>query len=114
MPAISVTVPWRFVLVIAADCGMGARNRRQIGSRRADRLDAGFLVIRDDGELARVRAATGGPPHLDLPVDAQNLRHFRLELGIAPLQVVADPRLREGRLLCGLISRAASILQTVP
>ena len=48
------------VLVIAADCGMDAGNRRQIGSRRADRLDSGFLVIRDDGELARVRAATGG------------------------------------------------------
>jgi hypothetical protein len=40
--------------------------------------------------------------HLDLPVDAQNLRHFRLELGIAPLQVVADPRLREGRLFVRL------------
>jgi len=35
------------VLVIASDCRMSSGNRRQIGSRRADRLDAWFLVIED-------------------------------------------------------------------
>jgi hypothetical protein len=69
------------VLVVAANRGMGAGNRRQIGSGRADRLDAGFLV----------NETTAISRHLDLPVNAQNLRHFRLELGIAPLQVVAHP-----------------------
>jgi hypothetical protein len=93
---------------------MGAGNRRQIGGSCADRLDAGFLVIRDDGDRVLVRGAAGGPLHLDLTVDAQNLRHFRLELGIAPLQVIAHPRFREGRLLCGLTSCVARILHTVP
>jgi hypothetical protein len=36
------------VLVIAADCRMGAGHRAKVGSSGADRLDAGFLVIGDD------------------------------------------------------------------
>ena len=46
------------VLVIAADRRMGAGHRAQVGSGGADRLDAGFLVIRDDGD----RALRAAPP----------------------------------------------------
>ena len=46
------------VLVIASDRRMSCGNRRQIGSRRADRLDAWFLVVRDDRDR-RSRAAYG-------------------------------------------------------
>src|SRR5260370_32322101 len=56
----------------------------------------------------------GRAPDLDLAVNAKYFCHFRLERGVALLYVIATPRLREGRLLCGLISCAARILHTVP
>jgi len=51
-----------FVFVIALDGGVGAGYWSQIGSRVADRLDPGFLVIGDDRDfvatgLARAAAA---------------------------------------------------------
>jgi hypothetical protein len=49
-----------------------------------------------------------------LTVDAEDFGHLGLELRIAFFQVIAHPRLREGRLLCGLTSCSAKILQTVP
>ena len=100
------------ILVIAADRRMGAGHRAKVGSDGADRLDAGFLVTGDDRDRRLLRGSIRDrPAHLDLTIDAKHLGHFRFELGIAPLQVVAHPRLREGRLLCGLTSCAAKILR---
>jgi hypothetical protein len=45
------------VLVIASDRRMSSGNRRQIGSHRADRLDAWFLVVRDDRDRRFARAS---------------------------------------------------------
>ena len=52
-----------FVLVIASDRRMSSGNRRQIGSRRADRLDAWFLVVRDDRDRRFARASDQKPRH---------------------------------------------------
>src|SRR5205807_5756549 len=95
------------VLVIATDRRMGARPQAKVGSGGADRLDAGFLVIRDDRDRRLPCGSTRGrSPHLDLTIDAKHLGHFRFELGIAPLQVITHPG--------GLTSCAARILHTVP
>jgi hypothetical protein len=107
------------VLVIAhygrADAGKGRAVRRG----RSDRLDAWFLIVRDDGEapaavVALALAFSLAAQHRHLPVDTEDFGHLGLELGIALFQVVAYPRFREGRLLCGLTSCSAKILQTVP
>jgi hypothetical protein len=92
---------------------MAGWHRAQVGGGGADRLDAGFLIVRDDGDR-RFAGTDGRPAHLDFAVNAENFGHFRLELGIAPLQVVTNPRLRGGRLLWGFTSCAARILHTVP
>src|ERR1700730_16856443 len=52
--------------------------------------------------------------HRHLTVDAEDFGHLGLELRIAFFQVIAHPRFREGRLLCGLTSCSARILETVP
>ena len=60
--------------------GMG----RPVGRRDAERLDAGFLVIRQpDG-----RSALRIEGELDLVVD---VHHFRVKVGIATLEVVRHP-----------------------
>jgi hypothetical protein len=41
------------VFVIARDVGMLAHNRRQVRCRVGDRLDARFLVIRDERDVGR-------------------------------------------------------------
>ena len=109
------------VLVIAHHGRADAGKWRAIRRGRADRLNPWFLVLRDEGEapatavLALVLPAFSlATHHRHLPVDTENFGHFRLELRIALLQVVAHPRFREGRLLCGLTSCSAKILQTVP
>ncbi len=104
------------VFVIALNGGVGAGYWSKIGSRVADRLDPGFLVIGDHRDLVATVPARGSgrAPHLDITVNAKHFGHFRLKLGIALLQVIAHPRLREGRLLCGFTSCAARILHTVP
>src|SRR5437660_8224490 len=85
-----------------------------------DRLDPGFLVIPDDGEAPAAVFALALPTlrlptqHRHLPVDTEDFSHLGLEFGITLFQVVAHPRFREGRLLCGLTSCSARILQTVP
>src|SRR6202049_1640238 len=52
--------------------------------------------------------------HRHLPIDTEDFGHLGLELGITLFEVVAHPRFREGRLLCGLTSCSAKILHTVP
>src|SRR5215831_8241253 len=77
--------------MIALRRGVGARNRRQIRSSIADRLNTGLLIIGEDDDFARVIALRGGrAPHLDLAVNAKHFGHFWLELGVAPLRVIAD------------------------
>jgi hypothetical protein len=97
-----------FVLVITHHGRAGARQRRTIRRGHADRLNTGLLVIGDDG-LASLRALRGArralsplAQHRDSAIDAQDFRHLGLEFRIALLQVIAHPRSREGRLLCGL------------
>src|SRR5689334_21646123 len=103
------------VLVIATDRWMGAGHWAKVGSDGADSLDAGFLVIADDRDRRLLRGSIRDrPAHLNLTIDAKHFGHFWFELGITPLQVITHPRLREGRLLCGLTSCAARILHTVP
>src|SRR6185437_12161130 len=109
------------VFVIAHHGRADAGKWRAIRRGRSDRLHPWFLVVRDDGQapaiavlalaLAPFSLATH---HRHLPVDTEDFGHLGLELRIALLQVVANPRFREGRLLCGLTSCSANILQTVP
>src|SRR5215813_9243867 len=77
--------------MIALRRGVGARNRRQIRSSIADRLNTALLIIGEDDDFARVIALRGGrAPHLDPAVNAKHFGHFWLELGVAPLRVIAD------------------------
>jgi len=110
------------VLVIAHHSRADAGKGRAIRRGRSNRLDPWFLVVRDDGEapataavLARALPAFSlATQHRHLPVNTEDFGHLGLELRIALFQVVAHPRFREGRLLCGLTSCSAKILQTVP
>ena len=70
---------------------MDAGFRRQVRRRRADRLHAGLLIIRDDGHRVAwlLRAGRSRFQDLDLFVNAQDLRHFFFEFRITALQVVA-------------------------
>src|SRR5712675_2198795 len=82
------------VLMIARECRVGARYRRQIRRCGSDRLDSRLLVVGDDRDrLARffrlfLRLGCSLFQHLDLAIDAQNLRHLPFELGIAAFQIV--------------------------
>src|SRR6516164_8189561 len=83
------TVP--LVLVITREGRVNAGFGRQIGRGRCDGLDAGFLIIRDDGyRLMRVPAFDGLFQNLDLAINTQNFGHLLLELGIATLQIITD------------------------
>ena len=79
------------VLMVALRGGVGAGNRGEIRSGIADRLNTRFLVIREDGDLAPAITVRGGrAPHLDLAINAKYFCHFRLEIGVALLHVIAD------------------------
>src|SRR6202043_2764597 len=58
-----------FVLVITHDGRAGAGKWRAIRRGRTDRLDPGFLVVRDDDEAPAAVFAlfSFAPPHRDLP-----------------------------------------------
>src|SRR5947209_16022375 len=80
------------ILVIAHHGRAGAGQWRAIRRGRTDRLDAGFLVIRDQGKAATVLTSAllpFRPQYRHLPVDTKDLGHLELELGIALFQVVA-------------------------
>src|SRR5437588_4549686 len=80
------------VLVIANHGRADAWQWRAIRRGRTDRLDAGFLVIRDQGKAATVLTSAllpFRPQYRHLPVDTKDLGHLELELGIALFQVVA-------------------------
>ena len=77
-----------FVLLIPREGGMDAWHRWQIRRRRRDGLDSRLLVVGDDRHRL-VRLGGGFFQDLDLAIDAQNLRHLLLELGVATFQIVA-------------------------
>src|ERR1035437_2790677 len=85
------------VLIIARECRVGARHRRQIRCCRSNRLDSRLLVVGDDRHRLAwflrllLRLGSGLFQDLDLAIDAQNLRHLLLELGIAAFQIVTHP-----------------------
>ena len=80
-----------FVLMITREGRVDAGLGRQIGRRRCDRLDARLFVIGDDGHRVGppLRLGRGFLQDLDFAIDAQNLRHLRLEVGVALFQIVA-------------------------
>src|ERR1019366_2458768 len=75
------------ILVITCEGRMNAGFRRQVRRRRADRLHAGFFIVRNDSH--RVAWRVGLFQNRDLAVDAEDVRHLLFEFGIAALQVVA-------------------------
>src|ERR1700730_17086348 len=103
------------VFVIAHHGRANAGKWRAIWRGRSDRLNPWFLVVRDDGQAPAIAVLalalstfSLATHHRHLPVDTEDFGHLGLELRIALLQVVANPRFREGRLLCGLTSRRSS------
>src|ERR1700726_890442 len=78
-----------FVLMITREGRVDAGYRRQIGRGCCDGLDSRFFVIGDDRyRLARFLSLGGLFQDLDLAINAQNLRHLLLELGVATFQIV--------------------------
>src|SRR5215471_7343465 len=77
------------ILMITRERRVDAGFGRQIGRGRCDGLDAWFFVIGDDRHwLTRFLRLGSLFQELDLAINAQNLRHLLLELGVATLQVV--------------------------
>jgi hypothetical protein len=70
-----------FVLVITPHGRADARQRRTIRRGRTDRLDPGFLAVRDDGKAAaRVAVLTLCPvltQHRHMPGDTEDFGHLR-------------------------------------
>ena len=80
-----------FVLVVPREGRVDAGFGRQIGCRRCDGLDSRLFVVGNDRHSLDGFARLGGGSlqKLDLAINAQNLRHLLLELGIATFQIVA-------------------------
>src|SRR5580700_10902878 len=70
---------------------VNAGHRWQIWRRRCDDLNSRLLVVGDDRHRLIRFVRLGGSllQHLNLAVDAQNLRHLLLERGVAAFQIVA-------------------------
>src|SRR6266850_1553178 len=81
-----------FVLVIPREGRVDAGLGRQIGCGGCDGLDSRLFVVGNDRHSLDGFARLGGGSlqNLDLAINAQNLRHLLLELGIATFQIVAD------------------------
>ena len=85
-----------FVLMIAHESRVDAGLRRQIGRGRCNGLDSWFFIVGDDGyRLARFLRFGSLFQDLDLAINAQNLRHLLLELGVATFQII--PHLVRGQ-----------------
>src|SRR6195256_218998 len=79
-----------FVLVIPREGRLDAGLGRHIGCRRCDGLDSRFFVVGDDRHRLAWFVGFGSPfQDLDPAINAQNLRHLLLELGVATFQIVA-------------------------
>src|SRR5271168_1436387 len=62
--------------------------RGQVRCGIADCLDAGLLVVRDDRNIRLGCFAFS--QDCNLTIDAEHFRHLRLELRVAPFEIVAD------------------------
>ena len=73
--------------------GRGGRQARagKSGDVVGDGLDSRLFVVRDDRHRLAGFLRLGGRPleDFDLAIDAENLRHLLLKLGVPALQVVA-------------------------
>ena len=100
-----------FVLMITHHGRAGAGKWRAIRRGRTDRLDPGFLVVRDDGEAAAIAAVLA---LLQLAHAASPLagRHRGFRPSWARTRDRAVPG--SSAPLCGLTSCSAKILHTVP
>src|SRR6202049_487298 len=80
------------VLVIAREGRRGAGHGWQIRRRRGYGLDTRLFVVGDDRHRLAGVLGLGGRPlqDFDLAIDAQDLGHLLLKLGVPALQVVAD------------------------
>src|SRR3954467_15553986 len=81
------------VFMLAGKGRVHAGLRRQIGGGRSDRLNAWLLVVRDNRHsIARVALREGRRlfQEFHLAINAQHLRHFFREVGVAALQIVTD------------------------
>src|ERR1700744_6744486 len=80
-----------FVLVIPREGRVDAGLGRQIGCCGCDGLDSRLFVVGNDRHSLDgfVRLGGGSLQNLDLAINAQNLGHLLLELGIATFQIVA-------------------------
>ena len=81
-----------FVLVVARERRINARHGRQVWRRRRNRLDAGLLIVGNDGHRLARFSCRGGSllfQEGNLAIDAEHLRHLGLKLGVAAFQVVA-------------------------
>src|SRR5215472_16187720 len=78
-----------FILMITREGRVDAGFGRQIGRGRCDGLDTWFFVVGDDRHwLTRVLRLGSLFQELDLAINAQNLRHLLLELGVTTFQIV--------------------------
>src|SRR3979411_2577377 len=77
--------------VIPREGRVEAGHGRQIGCRRCDGLDSRLFVVGNDRSALDGFARLGGGSlqNLDLAINAQNLRHLLLELGVATFQIVS-------------------------
>src|SRR5208337_41141 len=81
------------VLVVAREGRLSAGLGRQVRGGRGDCLNAGLLIVGDNRHRIARFLFCGRRRLLDelhFAIDAQNLRHLLLELGVAAFQVVAD------------------------
>src|SRR5882757_261902 len=91
IPANRLSVPWPFVLIVTREGRVDAGFGRQIRRSRRNGLDSRLFIVGDDRRRLARFARSGGSflQDLDLAINAQNLRHLLLELGVAAFQVVA-------------------------
>src|SRR5882724_1651303 len=80
-----------FVLIVTREGRVDAGFGRQIRRSRRNGLDSRLFIVGDDRRRLARFARSGGSflQDLDLAINAQNLRHLLLELGVAAFQVVA-------------------------
>ena len=63
---------------------------RQVWRGRPDRLHARLFIIGDDRDGFAALARRSLFENRDLAVNAQDFRHFRLEISVSALQIIAN------------------------
>lgn len=87
-----MTLSQSFVLVVPQMTGELVRLWQSVGSRQRQRLDTGFLVIRDRHHrwFSQCAFQQASVDDLDLLVNMQDLDHLPFKLRIPALDVIAD------------------------